>query len=292
MKEKRGETMKAKKGRSLFKTETYKSRKERVNYLAKPDTVFANMFTVYFVTAFCVFADLYLLKIRWNLVQTENPLFVWCSALTCAIALDIPLSIAGIMKKKYDQGLCEYEEKKLTTILAIAIFGLAYLCNFGFVWVTRDLVFEIGAASTLVDNTISSAVSQENQTMIYAPTIYAAIMPFLTSLTTYVICYFAYDPLGDLIKKHRLELIGIENNLKDIEVALVEADDTEKFREKEVKYENMKHAIELNRLDDENQFYKQQCFEIIAEEMKTPDQNGKIAKYSKDYLNEYRKVKG
>ena len=250
------------------------------------------MLTVYLVVAFCVFSDLYMIKVRWNLVQMEDMLFVWCSALTGASALNIPLSIAGIVLKRYHQGMCGRKEKNLTMILSIIIFTIAYVCNFAFIWVTRNLVFEIGAASTLVDNAAAATSVQNNQSMIYAPAFYSAVMPLLTSLTAFVISYFAYDPLGTMIKRYRKELVGIDNHVKDIETALAEATDSEEFRERLISIEGIKREHELKRLDDENQIYKQESLEILAESMSTPSQNGKIAKYIEELMEAYKKKEG
>ena len=72
-----------KKNNNTFKQDPYHTRKERISFLNKPDTVFARSWLCGLVVLGCVFVDLLCLKVIWNLVQTENPLFVWSIAAAC-----------------------------------------------------------------------------------------------------------------------------------------------------------------------------------------------------------------
>ena len=105
-----------KKNNNTFKQDPYHTRKERISFLNKPDTVFARSWLCGLVVLGCVFVDLLCLKVIWNLVQTENPLFVWSIAAACAVALDVPLAIAGTAVKRYHQGLGSRREKNIILI--------------------------------------------------------------------------------------------------------------------------------------------------------------------------------
>ena len=94
-----------KESKSLFHMDGWKSRMERLDFLNKPDNIYAKAwFGTLCVLAFC-FIDLFCLKTVWNLVQTEDYIFVYCCAVACAIALDVPLAICALAVKKWQDGL-------------------------------------------------------------------------------------------------------------------------------------------------------------------------------------------
>lgn len=271
---------------SVFKNEINRIRKNRLDLLMKDETFLAGL-----LVFACFLSDLYLIKVRWNLVQMQNALFVWCSASTCAAALNIPLSVAGKAFKKNEQEMCSRRERNVTMILAVIIFLIAYACNFAFTWTTRDLVFSLGTISNLIDNAATATAEQKESAGVLVAAFYSAIMPLLTSLSAFVVSYATYNPLNIMLKGLKKEKIEIDANLLEIDVALKQADSAEKFCEGLMAAANDEYEMELRGRDEENQLFKQEVNIYLAKQMKTPQENGEIAKSSHLLLKNYKQQK-
>ena len=269
----------------VFKQDSYRSRIGRVNYLYKPDMIYARpWFSNLAVLAF-VFVDLFCLKVVWNLVQTEDPLFIWCVAIACAVALDVPLAIAGIVMKRYDQGLCDKKEKNIILILSVAVFAIAFIFSFVFRLYTRDLSFDIGTGATLT-NTLETAVTNQNaeEPSVIVAAAFNGIIPLLTSISSYVISYFGYDPLGMKIAKLETERIGLQSNILEAERALAQAETSEEYCRSLIARENDLYRTFQGRLMSDELGLKQLVRVLIMEKQKTPEEVTEIVRNGEDLI--------
>lgn len=269
----------------IFKQDSYRSRIGRVSYLHKPDTIYARpWFSNLAVLAF-VFVDLFCLKVVWNLVQTEDPLFIWCVAIACAVALDVPLAIAGIVMKRYDQGLCDKKEKNIILILSVAVFAIAFIFSFVFRLYTRDLSFDIGTGATLT-NTLEMAVTNQNaeEPSVIVAAAFNGIIPLLTSISSYVISYFGYDPLGMKIAKLEIERIGLQSNILEAERAIAQAETSEEYCRSLIARENDLYRTFQGRLMSDEMELKQLVRVLIMEKQKTPEEVTEIARNGEELM--------
>lgn len=255
-----------------FKLDSYRSRAGRVAFINQPDNmyakpVFANMAVILFVII-----DLFCLKIIWNLVQSENPVFVWSIAAACAMALDIPLAIAAIAVKKYHHGLCDKKEKNIILVLSVSVFVIAFLFSFGFRIMTKDLSFEIEAGSNM-ENTMETSteeIVEENPAVLYAA-LFNGVIPLLTSLSSYVISYFSYNPVDGKLVRLKRERIGLQNNILEAEKALTEAETAQQHSEGLIARENDLYAEFIRKLDADAHTMEQLVRVLIAEKLGTPE---------------------
>lgn len=270
---------------SVFKQENYLSRGGRVNNINKQDTIYAcSWFSNLAVLAF-VFVDLFCLKVVWNLVQTEDPLFIWCVAVACAVALDVPLAIAGIVMKRYDQGLCNKKEKNIILILSVTVFAVAFIFSFVFRLYTRDLSFDIGTGSTLA-NTLEVTTTDsdvENPSIIVAAA-FNGVIPLLTSISSYVISYFGYDPLGMKIFKLETERVRLQSNILEAERALAQAETSEEYCRSLLARENDMYYTFQERLMSDGIELKQLVRILIMEKQKTPEEVTGIARNGEELI--------
>ena len=265
---------------SWFKSSQYRSRTQRIDYINKPDNLYAkDWFGKLAVWGF-VIIDLLCLKTVWNLVQTEDALYVWSIALACAVALDVPLAIAANAVKRYSQGLCSKKEMLLISFMSVSVFAIAFAFSFGFRILTRDLTFSVGSGDMLV-NTVSGAgigiegvsnteSSTEKQAILYAA-LFNGVIPLLTSLSSFVISYFAYNPVGMKLAKLEKERVGIQTNILEVNQWLAELSDVKAhastliFRE-----EDLQAAFE-QQLDADAYKLKQMVRVLLMEKLGTAE---------------------
>lgn len=274
---------------SPFKHDAYRTREKRLSYVSKSDTIYASNLVAYGTVIGCVIIDFYLHYVKWNLVQMESPIYVCMAAIACAVALDVPLAIAGVVLKRYHQGCCGKQEKNLVMVLAIGVFAIAFLCSFGFTYVTRDLVFTMGSAGTITNTVAETQQAGEQEAEhigIVMAALYNSILPLLTSLASFIVSYFSYDPLKQKLRKYEKEKIGIQNNLMEAEKAMAEADD--EYCERLIARENDKYAEMKQQINAENAYFKELTRMIMTEKMTTPDQNDAIGRNGKEVLDAYR----
>ena len=272
-----------------FRRDVYRTRVKRLDYINKPDTVYASDWLAWFTVIGCVVIDFFVNYVRWNLIMTESTAYVCMSAAACAIALDVPLAIAGVVLKRYDQGLCSKRERNLVMILAILVFAIAFAGSFGLTYVTRDIVFGVGSSATIT-NTVAAgetvAEQEGEQIAVLVAGIFSAVIPLLTSLASFVVSYFTYDPIGKRLYKYEKERIGLQNNLIDVEMAVAEAD--ESYAGRLIARENDKCAEMKQMLNAQNTYLKELARVIISEKMTTPTQSDAIAQNGKAVFEEYQ----
>ena len=270
---------------SVFKQDSYHRRGVRVRNLHKPDTIYARSWLSNLAVLAFVFVDLFCMKVVWNLVQTEDPLFIWCVAVACAVALDVPLAIAGIVMKRYDQGICNKKEKNIILILSVTVFAVAFIFSFVFRLYTRDLSFDIGTGSTLT-NTLEVTTTDsnvENPSIVVAAAL-NVVIPLLTSISSYVISYFGYDPLGMKIFKLETERVGLQSNILEAERALAQSETSEEYCRSLLARENDMYYTFQERLMSDGIELKQLVRILIMEKQKTPEEVTGIVRNGEDLI--------
>lgn len=253
-----------------FKFEKYNSRSKRVTSLSKPDTIYAKAwFSTSAVFAF-VLIDFFWLYNKWNMVQTAGFGYLCAIAFASAAALDVPLAVAAVQMKRYKQGLCGSGEKNLVMGISIIVFGIAFVSNFVFGIVTRNAVFSeanknvlVNAADTVGQLTETGA-AEESAMVLYAALV-SGLIPLLTSLSSFVISYFSYDPLGMKIAKLEKERIGLQENILDTEKALSESESVEEYLHELTEREEHLFSDFTEKLDSEGMAMSQMVKSALSE---------------------------
>lgn len=257
---------------SPFKLDSYSKRAGRVDSLNRPDNIYAKeWFSNIAVLAF-VFIDLFCLKVVWNLVQTEDPLYVWCVAFACASALDVPLAIAAISQKRYQQGICTKAERNTILFLSIAVFTVAFAFSFGFRVLTRDLSFDIGTGSTLTNTLVTGTeTGTTDAPAILFASLFNGVIPLLTSISSFVISYFGSNPVELKLAKLEKERIGLQANILEAKKALAETETADQHCEGLIARENDLYSEFIDQLDADALALKELVRIILMEKLGTPE---------------------
>ncbi len=258
---------------SPFQLDRYGSRAERAAYIDKADNIFANGVFGDLAVFLFVLIDFVCLRVVWNLVQTEDPFFINCIAVACAAALDVPLAIAAKVLKKYNQGLYDRQEKNLIMVLSVAVFTVAFVFSFCFRIFTKDLSFDIGTGSTLT-NTLSVTAETDTAgggTSVLVAALFNGVIPLLTSIASFIISFFGYDPLK--IKMGKLEegRIGLQANIHEVERALTETTSAGEYCHELIAREDDLYQEFMNQLDADALALKQMVRVLIMRKLGKPE---------------------
>lgn len=281
--------LREKEKRMPFRLDGYETRGQRIKNMYKPDTIYACNILNYFFIVFFVIVDWYCLKAVWNLVQTEDAVYVWIIASACAVALDVPLAIAAFVWKKYRQGLCNKTERNIFLITAVIIFSIAFIFSFVFRLSTKDLSFDTGTASTLTNTLATSQSAAENdkpEIMIAAA--FNGIIPLLTSGASFALSFISSNPLITRLSKCKRERVRLQSNILDAEKALAETDTAENYCKSLLARENDLYHEFIEELDTDALKLKEYTRLLIMERMATPDSTTILSNSSERIYNKLK----
>lgn len=254
-----------------FNLDSYCTRTKRVTRLNRAESIYGKQWFSNLIVCIFVCIDLFCLKVVWNLVQTEDPLFVYCLAFACAAALDVPLAIAAVCLKKYHQGLCGKKGTTLIMILSVTVFMFAFVFSFGFRIITKDLSFDIGTSSALINTMAASAGTYTDSFPVWIAAIYNGIVPLLTSLSSFIISYYSSSPLTAKLANLEKERIALQANIVEIEEALLQAGTSRNYCAELIAREKDLYKEFLQKLDLETLRLKQLIRLILMEKLPEPE---------------------
>lgn len=275
-----------KKSNKPLALDSYFTRQKKRNTLNKKESIYAGMIVSYISVVLFVAIDFACLNSSWTSVQNDNEWLVKLISVGCAVALDVPMAIAAIIAKEGYQKLRGKREAFVIVTLCIACFLIVWGFQIGFRMVTRDATFSENA-STLV-NTLSSTAETETtesgQTVLYAA-LFSGVLPFCTSLASFIITYFGCDPLG--IKIYRLDSVIIQDdaNIIELEQALAEADDIIQHMKFLIAYENDSLNAHITKIKSQGELLKQVVRNEIMKKLKNPEQVAIIQESGKKLID-------
>ena len=210
----------------------YGTRLWRSNRLNKADSIYATTLVANVATVLFVLIDFICLYTVWNTVQTESSIMVALIAVGCAVCLDVPLAIAGNALKSYHQKLRDKPSTMIVIALAIITFSITFIFALWFRLETKDLTFDISSGSTLT-NTLTTGTTQESSgsDAVIVAGWFNGIVPLSTSIASFVITYFAANPLGLKIARLDEAIITLDSNIIEIEQVLKEIERVQYYKE-------------------------------------------------------------
>jgi len=178
------------------------------------------------VTICMTLIDLSFMITLYDMVQTENPLTNILCATALAAALDVPLYFAGSALRDYLQGIDNIKNALIVSGASLLCFLIAFVAQFNFAYVARDLLFSTNGASTLVSNIQTGAdtavQSADHSEVVEVAARLKGWLPLCTSLISFVIGFVSTDGLSRKIHIIRLARIHYEDYIAELEQALAE----------------------------------------------------------------------
>lgn len=274
--------MKNKKGVTPFELDPFTTRGKRTDNLYKPDNIYAKSFFSNLAVMAFVFIDFFTLFQVWNLVQTENPLYVYCVAFGCAVALDVPLAIAAIALKRYHDRMSSKLSATIICSLSIIVFAIAFVFSLMFRLVTKELTFDIGTSSTITNIMTEQTVNSDDKNTILYAALFNGMIPLLTSISSFVISYFSYDPVNARLYKKEKERIALQSNIIKADVAIAQAEDAETYCRKLLYREDDLYNAEVEKLKCDSNILRQLARMLIMEKLQNASNVTTITESAKD----------
>lgn len=271
---------------SPFNLDRYGSRAERMDDLNRPEGLLS-LSVCDCVVMFFMLVDFVCLKVVWNLVMTENPFYVICVAAACAVVLDLPMSVAAKVLKKYNQGLCDRKEKNQIIILAIAAFMIAFVFSFCFRIFTKDVSFSSGTGETLTNTLSMTAQTDTSDPSILVAALFNGVIPLLTSLASFIVSYYMYDPLRSKLGRLEKGRIGLQANIHEAEKALAETSGTEQYCNELIAREGDLYQEFMSQIGADALELKQMVRVLIMKKLGTPEYVSVMSEAGIELLQSY-----
>lgn len=254
-----------------YALDDYKTRHDKKKNLNKAESIYAGLAVSYLAVLLFVVIDFACLNSSWTAVQNDNQYLVMLISLGCACVLDIPMAIGAIVVKETVQKLRRKKEGITIVCLCIACFFTVFSFYVGFRMVTRDTTFASNAAT--IQNSLSTIKTvnkdADDSKVLYAG-LFSAVLPFCTSIASFVISYFGCDPLGLKIKRLDNAIIQTDSNIIELKQALAETCDLEEHMMFLVASERDAFNAFKNEAQAEALLRKQTVRTVIMKKLHTP----------------------
>lgn len=275
-----------------FKIDKYNSRSKRIKNLNKPVTIYGNGKVGAIAVLIFILTDTACVFAKWNLMGRSNIGCLAGMAVSTGIALDLPFAMAAAALKEYLQGLRPRLEKNVILWGAILAFSLAFGSMFVFSFITKDLFFSVNDLDGLKNAAEQAATAADTKlnggTILYAAAV-SGLIPFITSVCSFVAGFFTYDPLKKKIEKMETERIGLQNNLMEIEKAIAEAETKEEYFQEMTEREEKLFSDFMEKLEAEGISMEQVAGVVIMEQMENAQKVTKIFRNSEQRMEKYLK---
>lgn len=250
----------------------YGTRLWRVGQLNKSESIYASSWVANIATVLFVLIDFICLYTVWNTVQTESSVMIALIAVGCAVCLDVPLAIAGNALKSHHQKLKDKSSTIIVMVLAIATFLITFVLAFWFRVETKDLTFDISSSSTMTNTLAETTVEETNgSNAVIVAALFNAIVPLCTSIASFVVSYFAANPLGLKIARLDKAIVTLDSNLAEIEQVCQEAEGIQTYKQYLLAREEDMYQQFCESSEAQGVVRKQAVRFVIMEMLGTPD---------------------
>lgn len=192
-----------------------------LNEKHRPDNPLDRGFVPYIIMLFCMGVDLTIFLSLFKMLSYDSPIMLAVQVGGFLLCFDVTPVFLGITLRRRQAGL---SSSKLMMYLALAVFVGAAVVNLVLRIQTFDLIAPAPAATvdsgSLMVGTevaVSSVGSKE-----IAQTIFAVVVPILTSASSFFISYITFDPLKVMKKRYEKLLALKRDELRRVQAILSE----------------------------------------------------------------------
>ena len=219
-------------------------------------------------------------------MQTESSMMIALIAVGCAVCLDVPLAIAGNALKSHHQKIKSKSSTMIVMVLAITTFLLTFIFAFWFRLETKELTFDISSGSTLTNTLAETTTVEANDSnAVIVAALFNAVVPLCTSIASFVISYFAANPLGERISRYDTAIITLDSNITELEQALQEAETIDEHDRLLRENEAISKEVYIAACKARGLSLKQYALVEIMKILKNPDDISRLVEIGKQ-LNE------
>lgn len=209
--------VKMNRGGELVQEDLHKHTREKY----KPDSLFLKNEVSYILMAACIVIDVACFRSLFVRISYDTPFMILIQVAGLAFGADVVAVYAGIVAKQIKQGLSR-EKEILYILLGVTLFSLA--------------INGILRYATMSLSTEDGVVDAET----IAQTIFAIVIPLITSAGNFAISYKTCDPLGQKMCREEMALEEITDYCRRLEAIHEECED---FDEEAILEMDRQHLI-------------------------------------------------
>lgn len=201
-------------------------RRNRVRNLRTSEGIFSSSRLANILLIAFILTDAVCFYSMWNVIITENPLMLILIAVSIAIVVDVPMTIAGVVTAQSRDGLRNKKEANIIAIGCIATFLLAFTLSLILRIATKDQTLSISASGAgLVSNMVQEGTTADSESPVsLIAAVFLAAIPCCTSAASYLVSLSVTDCISDRIKRLEVERIGIQTQMTELQQALDECE--------------------------------------------------------------------
>lgn len=243
-------------GNLAFYTKYDISRKRK-----KPDVFWNHQMAMIIILISCAAIDFLNFKQLFDSFLMDAPFTRWTSIFGMLFAFDVIPIYLGLNLRKRVQG---YNVNRAVLLSMIMIFLLALAANVYIRIVFKDMaLFDITKLSTSIFEKADNVSGVSKYSLQYS--IFASIIPLLTSIGSFTISFLITDPL----KEEKLMLEEEHNKLADsisqVEAVLREYEADPNFYERITSDDNAKYEIHRQMINEKKDYFRAYVRQRIME---------------------------
>ena len=220
--------------------------KENGKYIKKkykPDTVFDKSFVPYLIMFLCAAIDLTFFLDLFKWISYENMFMIAMEVAGMVFAFDVVPIYCGIQFRRVKQGI---NKDKFLIWIAMAVFVIACATNIALRIISVKVISADTSAATFFGTSVTDTVTEVSPATV-AVTVFACVVPLLTSIGSFFISYMCYSPLK--VRKKNLEelLSSKEDDIRRFNAYLDEYDADSEHAE-HLKDDDYKKYAEMKKL--------------------------------------------
>lgn len=212
-----------------------------LNEKHRPDNPLDRSFVPYIIMLFCMGVDLTIFLSLFKMISYDSPIMLAVQVGGFLLCFDVTPVFLGITLRRSKARL---SSSKLMMYLALAVFVGAAVVNLVLRIQTFDLIAPAPAltvdSGSLMVGTEAAASSVGSKEI--AQTIFAVVVPILTSAGSFFISYITFDPLKVLQKRYEKLLALKRDELRRVQAILSEYNSDSHYEETLCSEERVKYT--------------------------------------------------
>lgn len=217
---------------------TQREEQMMANYAA--DSGWEHPVAAFIVMLICALADFAVFKQLFAAILYDRLLIQWLSVIACLVAFELSPIYLGILTKKSSQGI---RVNKVAVVGLVVAFILVMTGNVWLRLTVMDILVPNDSVSTF-SIFKSMGETAEHSTAAFPYAVFSSVLPFATSLVSFIVSYMASNPLKSRLKRLQEQQVGLEAAAAMIEAVLMEYSEDPDLRgrltaEDDAKYTHM-----------------------------------------------------
>ena len=246
------------KGNLLYSTEG-----DVLRHRYSPDSVFEHSNAGLVILFICAAVDFTLFYQMFSKILYDSPVLLVISIIAMIVGFDFGPVYLGMLWKRDKQG---YNVDRLMICALAAIFVFAFVVNFAMRIAIRDIALPDLASDM---SSIISGTARESAKNPLAPvySVFAATLPLITSVVSFVVSNVTYNPL--LAEKKKLEeaMLDLDNDIMITKSTLTEYDADSNMLERMLIDDDNRYDSAIGAVYTIAKMYEDYVRERIKEEM-------------------------